>query len=89
MTNVVKFPGRATANMSDNDIGEKDRILRQATALREMPRIPLEDRPVLAANLGKLAQRVDPDNPLKGARQMFMDRAASKWDKRKRLLRLP
>lgn len=66
-----------------------DRILRKAGELRHTTRVALADRPILAENLGRLAARISPADPLDGARRMFGGRDAAKWAKRKRLVRLP
>lgn len=76
-------------NTSGDQEDLQDHIWLQAKTLQNTARIPLEDRPVLAKNLGKLAEMLNLTNPLKGARRMFEQSAQSKWDKRKRLLRLP
>ena len=58
--------------------------------LRECSRLSPADKPVLAANLGLLAERVNPQDPLDGARQLA-ERAGIEgvWVKRKRYFRLP
>lgn len=55
-----------------------------------LKRVPLEDRAKLASGLGRLAASISPENPLEGAKRLFV-RAGfeSKWAKRKRLIRLP
>src|SRR4051812_42089265 len=61
-------------------------------ALRSTTRLPRVDRPIMAANLGRIAADLRPDTPLQGAREMFHQAwpgQEAKWDKRKRLLRLP
>ncbi len=62
-------------------------------SLRTTSRVPLEDRAVLAANIGRLAQRLDPERPLRGARMIVNEAARENsdtlWEKRKRVLRLP
>lgn len=61
--------------------------------LRRATRVPMNDRPVLAAAIGRLAERLDPDRPLRGARAIFDEATGAPgavlWDKRKRVLRLP
>lgn len=61
----------------------EQRIMRTA-------RVPHEDKPIMAKNLGHLAARLDPQNPLNGAKAIF-SRAEldALWEKRKRFIRLP
>lgn len=58
--------------------------------IRACARLRADDKPVFAANLGVLAGRVDPDDPLNGARRI-VERSGIEgaWAKRKRYFRLP
>ena len=59
--------------------------------LRERARVPVEDRPVMAANLGRMAASIDKADPLRAAKSMFESawpNDDTQWAKRKRLLRL-
>ncbi len=59
--------------------------------LRGIARLPKEDRPVMAQNLGRMAASIDRENPLRGAKVIFdstWPNDHTKWAKRKRLLRL-
>ena len=59
--------------------------------LRERARVPVEDRPVMAANLGRMAASIDKADPLRAAKSIFESawpNDDTKWAKRKRLLRL-
>ena len=55
-----------------------------------MPRVPVGDKHVLAANLGRLASRLDPASPLSGAKRIVQASGHDGlWQKRKRFIRLP
>jgi len=58
--------------------------------IRACARLRADDKPVFATNLGALAGRVDPDDPLNGARRI-VERSGIEgaWAKRKRYFRLP
>lgn len=53
-------------------------------------RVPLDDRPTMAANLGRLAERINPAIPLAGAKRIVDETGhEGLWQKRKRFIRLP
>jgi hypothetical protein len=53
-------------------------------------RVPLDDRPTMAANLGRLAERINPASPLAGAKRIVDETGhEGLWQKRKRFIRLP
>jgi hypothetical protein len=76
------------------DNSRSHRGIKSPLAEQLKARIPKADRPKMAQNLGRMAASLCPTNPINGARQMF-DKAwpgpggEAKWNKRKRLLRLP
>ncbi|MBX7532627.1 hypothetical protein K3165_06810 [Qipengyuania sp. 1XM1-15A] len=58
--------------------------------IRSCSRLRAEDKPVFAVNLGVLAERVNPTNPLDGAREIVETSGVDGvWAKRKRYFRLP
>jgi hypothetical protein len=79
-SNVFLFPGRSPAGAL------RDRVLGTA-------RLDKSDPPVMAANLGKMAARLDGARPKDAARKMFVKAfgkdSEAVWRKRKRLIRLP
>lgn len=61
-----------------------------AEAIRSCARLSAADKPHFAVNLGKLAARVHPDDPLIGAREIAINSGIDGvWAKRKRYFRLP
>lgn len=87
----------------DNVIDAKSRFARRGeiypaseanetvfTRLRQLKRVPLKDRATLASGIGQLAAQISPNEPLDGARRIFILAGfENKWAKRKRLIRLP
>ena len=77
-SNVVRFPSRDVA----------------AEQIREKlgkPRLDKELLPRLAENLGRMACKLEPDDPAKGAHRMFdhaFGPSSNQWHQRKRWLRL-
>ena len=78
--------GRARFHHSGaNRVGDsfEDRLARTS-------RVPHSDRPTMANNLGRLAERIDPANPLAGAKRMVeATEHQGLWQKRKRFILLP
>jgi len=53
-------------------------------------KVPTSDRIILATRAGEIAARLNPNNPMEGAKRLFgCADWEDKWQKRKRLVRLP
>lgn len=84
---------------NENVVDGRTRFQRAAAAragssfeerLARTARVPLADRPVMATNLGRLAERIDRANPLAGAKAVVQQSGhEGLWEKRKRFIRLP
>jgi len=80
----------AQKRFQQNSPTRPTRAERLEAQVRTLARVPLEDRPLLAANLGTLAERLNPSSVGAGARAI-VDRAGlhDKWAKRQRIFRYP
>ena len=88
MKNVIDAKHRFRTRLS----AERPRILENyLEILKSQSQLPATDRPILAERLGAIAAQISHADPLKGARLLF-NKAGwgdEKWQKRKRLIRLP
>lgn len=63
-----------------------------AAKLKSLARLPPAERTIMTANLGRLAERISPENPKSGAKSIFKELGGdweALWKKRKRFLVLP
>lgn len=86
--NIIDGRHRFSGRNLDSARGRSSAELEQRLAATA--RVPDHDKPILASNLGKLASKVQPENPLVGARTMIEQAGLEGlWQKRKRFIRLP